>query len=420
MHKTILLITLLFVCFGIAYAEMSPIEKEYFDTMKQQYTQQKEDIERLNKDAIELKSSLDYQVKQNNLLGANVDRNINTITIVFSALSILGAIFGFIYKRKFDKLITQYNEITKQANAIQLQHKEIESRTNLIQSKHDSFLIEVKETERRIELLYESNISENSLTTDAEHIKPIVKEYVEKLHVKNKNDYSITDWMAIGNGSIMLDEYENAKEAYMKVTEIKPEYFPAWFNLGYVLSMQNDFLGAVSAYNRATTIQPDNQNAWYNKGCVFADLKLFPDAINAYNEAIRISPNKYDAWNNKGNAHVELNQLEEAWNAFEMATKIKPNYSLPWNGKAIVLMHQKKYKQALDTVNKSLDLHSDYNAQDTKAAILLKMGEFKEALEWSKKAIDLMPENAENKEEVEKTHKEIIESIAAKEKEKEV
>jgi predicted TPR repeat methyltransferase len=85
-----------------------------------------------------------------------------------------------------------------------------------------------------------------------------------------------------------------------KRTEISPENYSAWYNLGNAYHFLNRHDDASDAFRQALRINPEDANAWYNLGNAYSNLKHHNDAIEAYRQALLIDPDHASAWYNLG------------------------------------------------------------------------------------------------------------------------
>lgn len=102
---------------------------------------------------------------------------------------------------------------------------------------------------------------------------------------------------------------------FKKATEINPDFYPAWREIGMIKSMEmnsqrmsemsaassnpNPPLSpkatmaaqeALAAFNKATALNPSDTNLYESKGRVLQDLSRHQEAIKAYSAAIKIDP----------------------------------------------------------------------------------------------------------------------------------
>ncbi|MGE4266884.1 MAG: tetratricopeptide repeat protein [Deferribacterales bacterium] len=416
MHKTILLITLLFVCFTSAHS-LTDIEKKYYDNMEKQNQKLTEQVESQQKEINDLKLN---QNRLENLVinePARLDKRIDDAKEIFSikldfATYIIGALGLFITVSGLIFGFLGIN-INKTNKAIVFKQKEYDEKLKKLHSKADAIN---QQLENHKEKLPAADKDIKSYTPeDLDNLE----EYVQLLRrEKAEKDYTAGEWFYIGLHYQNCNKFEDAIKAYDEAIRINPKAHAVWGNKGIALISNNKFKEAIEAFNEALNIKPNLPELLNNKGVAFERLNEFDKAIKLYEKAIGIKYDYVYAWFNKGDALQNLKRHHDAIKAYEEAIKIKPDYHEAWNGKAWNLMLDGKYQEALEAVNKAIELKNNEYSQDTKAAILMKMGRFEEALEYSNKAIELVPEDTKDKDEIEKTHRQILEAIAERDKAK--
>jgi tetratricopeptide (TPR) repeat protein len=65
---------------------------------------------------------------------------------------------------------------------------------------------------------------------------------------------SFVDWYNLGNGFCTLEEFKNAAAAYRRALQLKPDYGPAWNNLGTIEGVAGNTQAALNDYQRASAL----------------------------------------------------------------------------------------------------------------------------------------------------------------------
>ncbi|NER32036.1 MAG: tetratricopeptide repeat protein, partial [Symploca sp. SIO1C4] len=71
-------------------------------------------------------------------------------------------------------------------------------------------------------------------------------------------------YFALGLRSSEAEEYERAIANFEKATQLKPDYFQAYYHQGIVLGYLGRIEEAIASYSKATQLKPDYLEAWYN------------------------------------------------------------------------------------------------------------------------------------------------------------
>jgi tetratricopeptide (TPR) repeat protein len=158
---------------------------------------------------------------------------------------------------------------------------------------------------------------------------------------------------------LQRSDWEAAAASYRACIELKPAYFSAQHNLGYVLSKQGDFQGAISAYKAALEIEPFHAKALSNLG---NQLRLNGDlsgAIALYEEAVTSEPQHASAHYNLGLAlHTRDNSgdVEAAIIAYQDALSLEPQYWPAHHNLGCALLDRKDVDGAIACFRTVLEL----------------------------------------------------------------
>ena len=124
--------------------------------------------------------------------------------------------------------------------------------------------------------------------------------------------------------ALMLDEQgdQNAEKYYLLAIEHNESVEDALCNLGILKSSQGDLT----------------------------------KSIDYLTQCLKKSPRHFEAHYNLGNVYSELGNLELAKVHYELSTEIEPGYPNSFYNLGLVLISMKKYKEAIQSINKYVDL----------------------------------------------------------------
>lgn len=128
---------------------------------------------------------------------------------------------------------------------------------------------------------------------------------------------TLTDLITQGRALNSQKKHAEALPFFQRATQLDPNSFDAWVNLGYTLNVLKRFADALPAHERATTLDPNNVIAWSNKGNALNYLKRYEEGLAACEKALSLDPKFATAWNNKGMAFIGLQRYDEALTACE-------------------------------------------------------------------------------------------------------
>lgn len=184
-----------------------------------------------------------------------------------------------------------------------------------------------------------------------------------------------------GNEFYYKEEYEKSIEYFDKALEIDPKYADAWNNKGAALIRLEKYNEAIECCDKAINIDPNNANAWCNKGIALSCLwpPRFDEAILCYDMAIEIDPSYsknevanaletiYKKGEKKRKARIKLLFCDKA-------LEIDPKNVGAWNNKGLALNNLGKYNEAIECLDKALEIPKYVLAMKNKDIIVKRMG----------------------------------------------
>ena len=218
----------------------------------------------------------------------------------------------------------------------------------------------------------------------------------------NSNVESGTD--ASGTGSGGGDKIDTKTSGnYASVAE--------WTNLAADLNNKGKYEAALDAVERALEIDSTTYaRPWYNKGNILYNLKRYKEAVQAYDSAISIDPEDSDAgYRDRAAQKAGLNSNVESGTDASgtgssggvdiIDTKSSDNYAsvAEWTNLAADLNNKGKYEEALDAVERALEIDSTTYARPwyNKGNILYNLKRYKEAVQAYDSAISIDPEDSD-------------------------
>ena len=157
-----------------------------------------------------------------------------------------------------------------------------------------------------------------------------------------------------------LGKLEASVKSFQKALSLKPDYPEAYYNMGIALREQGKLNFAIIAHQKSLALDPTNWEAYGNMGLAFKDNGDWTEAVTAYEKALAINPNDAELLYNMGNALQEQGKLEEAIKAYNKALAIKPDYAEAYLNMGNALKEQGKLEEAIVAYNKALAIKPDY------------------------------------------------------------
>jgi tetratricopeptide (TPR) repeat protein len=187
------------------------------------------------------------------------------------------------------------------------------------------------------------------------------------------------------------DTENSAEAAYIKATEVYPDFINAWINLGLVRAMKYDMDGAIKAFmkavnanpitleipfifNNAPSIKYNRSVGYYNLGYVYNQLAqssefdairrdYYLEAMDYYKKSYEINPDNYKTNYNLAHTYQLLDRQANAINQYCKAIKLDPIKFEAHYNLGLVLKRQQRYMAAADELKKAaMMLDSGKNA----------------------------------------------------------
>ena len=179
-----------------------------------------------------------------------------------------------------------------------------------------------------------------------------------ELAVEKQPDY-LEGHVSIAVILIEKGQWEAAIPRLEKALALDPRCWFAHANLGIIRQQQGRFAEALEHFQKAVDIMPNNLNARLNLGRALADQGRFQEALIHFQAATKMAPNHAPSQLDVANVYLELGNLEAAKLAYEGVLRLDPQMVQARLGLAETLAQQQRYQQALDELNRALQLAPD-------------------------------------------------------------
>ena len=160
-----------------------------------------------------------------------------------------------------------------------------------------------------------------------------------------------------------LGKNDEAEAAYRDIVRVRPNFWPAYNELGYMLSGQSrnaDYKKAAEVFADAAAIAPKVALPLANEGTMFLLLHQNDNAEKAFRASLQRAPN-YVALVNLGNVLFERGDYRQALDYYAKARDLRPQNHVLWRNLAdcYTLLGDnsgamESYKMAAETLSASL------------------------------------------------------------------
>ena len=150
----------------------------------------------------------------------------------------------------------------------------------------------------------------------------LAKKYFETV-VKFENQ-DATSWFYLASCYEKLGDLISAKNAYIKVIELRPEYMDAYQSLCVILIKNNDLQDAIDYANKATELEPENYIYNFIAGTAYMKNKDFDKAIAPLSKALEKAPSNLGTLNSLGTCYMATGNANLAIKTYKQALEINP------------------------------------------------------------------------------------------------
>lgn len=191
--------------------------------------------------------------------------------------------------------------------------------------------------------------------------------------------------LQLANELFDKDEYEQAKQQYVKVIQLKPPFvYQAHSKRGLIYLEQGQYGQAVKNFNRALELEPSYAEAYYGLGRVNYDRQRFAEAIDQIKLAIRYDPQFTLAHALLGMIYSTQGKYSQAVKHFEQAMKLDKRLAEAYHGLGSAYLMLDNLQMAKKQLSNLQNLDEKL-AGDLRQAILTKEGALQKYQEDEKK-----------------------------------
>jgi eukaryotic-like serine/threonine-protein kinase len=126
-----------------------------------------------------------------------------------------------------------------------------------------------------------------------------------------------------------VGRFKDAEQAFRDIIKMRPNYWPAYDAMGWVLWRQGKYLEAASEYSAAANAAPYVALPLANLGALYLELEKHDEAIAALNASLKRSPNE-EAFLSLGNIAFTDGKFTAALDYYQRAADQNPKYHVTW------------------------------------------------------------------------------------------
>jgi tetratricopeptide (TPR) repeat protein len=216
-----------------------------------------------------------------------------------------------------------------------------------------------------------------------------------------------------GCALVALHEAEQALEAFGRAVELDGRLVHAHFNMGCLLADRNNHRDALTAYERALAVDDHFGPAHANRGSTLIALGQHDEALASCERALECGYRPAAllnevAWRRATTANPALRDVAKAVRLARAATEAAADQGPYWNTLGVALCGAGEWQEALDALDRSMDLRSGGDARDWFFVAMAHwhLGRKDAARQWHEKAAAWSADKAPQDEELQRFRRE--------------
>jgi tetratricopeptide (TPR) repeat protein len=151
----------------------------------------------------------------------------------------------------------------------------------------------------------------------------------------------------------------------------------SWFQKAMILNAMTDYEQAISCLDKATELDPLYFDAWFHKGRSLSkkEIHRYDDAIKCYDICIQLKKDRNDAvaaWDQKGISFMKMGRYKEAIDSLNRSIKINPESYYSYEMMGLTLVYLSNYESALNCYEKAIHLVPAKNSMDRRHILMHK------------------------------------------------
>lgn len=122
---------------------------------------------------------------------------------------------------------------------------------------------------------------------------------------------------ALARSAYNRGEYEKSKDLWESAMAMNSMYPDGWFALGAAALKARDVEKALDGFTRAVQLDPENGEAWNNIACLHMVKKKNKEAFIAFKEALKLKRDSWQMWENFSRVAADIGNFSQALEAVQ-------------------------------------------------------------------------------------------------------
>lgn len=130
---------------------------------------------------------------------------------------------------------------------------------------------------------------------------------------------------ALARSAYNKADYEKSKVLWESAMALNSLYQDGWFALGAAALKARDIEKALDGFTRAVQLDPENGEAWNNIACLHMINKRNKEAFVAFKEALKFKRNSWQMWDNYSQVAADIGNYSQAMEAINKVLDMTDN-----------------------------------------------------------------------------------------------
>ena len=202
-----------------------------------------------------------------------------------------------------------------------------------------------------------------------------------------------TSWFYLANCYNNLGDFISAKNAYIKVIELREGYEEAYKSLCVTLLKLEQPDEAIKYAQIAQKYAQEDYMYDFIIGTAYMKLKDFQNSVKPLEKAMEKAPENFGVYNSLGTAYIATGKSDDAINCYRKAIEMFPENPMAYFNLGSAYQIQKKHQDACEYLKKAVELdEEDEIFKTTYALSLVKSEQYEDAIKIYKKLLVQHPE----------------------------
>ncbi len=154
-----------------------------------------------------------------------------------------------------------------------------------------------------------------------------------------------------GNQLLRRGDYEGAERFFNEVLQLNPDYYQAYFQLGYLNTKLGDYELALANYKKTVDMNPGYAKGWFALGLTYQRNSDYDKALKALDSATDADPTYAKALVQKAKILMKQGDYKSAEGAYNRAIQVDPSYSTAYADLGQIYVSQERWEDATSALS---------------------------------------------------------------------